>query len=217
MKSQKGTSVRVFKKLSLGGKKIALTFDDGPDSTHTLSLLRFLETQNVPACFFLIAEKVARYAEISLEIHKRGFEIGNHSASHRWGTAFSPFILRQELEASEIIFRKIFRKTPRLYRPPRGILFPWMKTVLAQSHYDLVYWTEMPGDYWPWHSPDSIRQKLLSSVQEKSIWTFHDGLNLWGQGKGFALDLLRELIPYYQDQGYEFVSLREGLEVEVYR
>lgn len=209
--------MQTFKTLSLPGKKIALTFDDGPDAEHTLPLLRFLETQAVPACFFLIAEKAERLSKISLEISSRGFEIGSHSATHAWTAAFLPSVLQSEIERSEEIFLKLFKKIPRLYRPPRGLFFPWMKKKIEQAAYDLVYWTEMPGDYWSWHSVEKMRQKILSSGQEGSIWTFHDGLNLWGQGKGYAFDLLRELIPYYQDQGYEFVSLKKGLGVEIFR
>ena len=47
-----------------GGKKIALTFDDGPHPYYTQQLLKGLKERNVKATFFITGQNVKAYPEI---------------------------------------------------------------------------------------------------------------------------------------------------------
>ncbi|MFB3164625.1 DUF4309 domain-containing protein [Neobacillus sp. 179-J 1A1 HS] len=61
-------------------KKVALTFDDGPDKTVTPAIIDILAQYNVKGNFFFIGEKVRLYPEIV----KTAFDNGNLVLSHSY-------------------------------------------------------------------------------------------------------------------------------------
>src|SRR4051812_7028333 len=64
------------------GKKLALTYDDGPNDPHTLHLLDVLAKHNVKATFFLVGRHIQQRPDIVRRIHVEGHEIGNHTQTH---------------------------------------------------------------------------------------------------------------------------------------
>jgi peptidoglycan/xylan/chitin deacetylase (PgdA/CDA1 family) len=64
------------------GKKLALTYDDGPNDPHTLHLLDVLAKHQVRATFFLIGTFVQQRRDIVRRILLEGHEIGNHTFTH---------------------------------------------------------------------------------------------------------------------------------------
>ena len=65
------------------GRRIALTFDDGPDPVWTPRVLEVLAEKRVPASFFLVGERAARASEIVRRIAAHGHEVASHGWSHR--------------------------------------------------------------------------------------------------------------------------------------
>lgn len=64
------------------GRKLALTYDDGPNDPDTLHLLDVLESHHVKATFFLIGKYVTQRPDIVRRLAAGGHEIGNHTYSH---------------------------------------------------------------------------------------------------------------------------------------
>lgn len=64
------------------GKRLALTYDDGPNDPHTLKLLDVLAHHQVKATFFLIGRFVEQRPDIVQRIAAEGHAIGNHTYSH---------------------------------------------------------------------------------------------------------------------------------------
>src|SRR3954462_12496951 len=64
------------------GKKLALTYDDGPNDPHTLHLLDVLAKHEVRATFFLLGKFVQQRPEIVARIVAAGHAIGNHTQTH---------------------------------------------------------------------------------------------------------------------------------------
>jgi hypothetical protein len=63
-------------------RRVALTFDDGPDRVWTPQILSILEQYHVPATFFVIGENaVANRGLLEREVHD-GYDIGNHTYTH---------------------------------------------------------------------------------------------------------------------------------------
>lgn len=54
------------------GKKIALTFDDGPHPFYTEQLLKGLKERDVKVTFFITGKNVETYPEIVKKIHEDG-------------------------------------------------------------------------------------------------------------------------------------------------
>src|ERR1051326_5728515 len=63
-------------------KKIALTFDDGPNEPYTSEILKILKDNNIRATFFLVGKNVEAEPEAAREIAAAGHVIGNHSYDH---------------------------------------------------------------------------------------------------------------------------------------
>src|ERR1700688_2354393 len=63
-------------------RKIALTFDDGPNPAVTPRLLELFDRYAVRATFFMIGKFARACPELVKEISVRGHLIGNHSDTH---------------------------------------------------------------------------------------------------------------------------------------
>src|SRR5882757_5519984 len=73
---------RTFTGLKGKTKKIALTYDDGPNDPYTPQLLDVLARHEVRATFFLIGRFVARRPNIVRDLVKAGHVAGNHTYTH---------------------------------------------------------------------------------------------------------------------------------------
>src|SRR5580704_7258997 len=89
---------RTFTGLPPGSKKLALTYDDGPNDPHTLRLLEVLAKHHVHATFFLIGRYVKQRPDIVRTIAEAGHAIGNHSFSHPNLVSASARQTRSELQ-----------------------------------------------------------------------------------------------------------------------
>ena len=63
-------------------KKVALTFDDGPDDVYTPRILDVLSKYKVRATFFLIGSAAQKHRDVVQRIRREGHEIGNHTYFH---------------------------------------------------------------------------------------------------------------------------------------
>ena len=63
-------------------KKVAITFDDGPNPDYTEELLEGLKERNVTASFFLLGKEAEKFPDIVKKIHEGGHLIGTHSYEH---------------------------------------------------------------------------------------------------------------------------------------
>ena len=62
---------------------VALTFDDGPNSSTTLQVVNALNSQNIPATFFMLGSMAQSNPSVVATIAANPrFEIGNHSVNH---------------------------------------------------------------------------------------------------------------------------------------
>ena len=63
-------------------KRIALTFDDGPDPRFSNDVLDVLKQYNVPATFFVLGSRAVANPDIVKRMQNEGHVIGNHTYSH---------------------------------------------------------------------------------------------------------------------------------------
>src|SRR5437763_17122669 len=73
---------RAFSGARHGQKKIALTFDDGPNDPHTLNLLDVLARENVRATFFLLGRYVRQRPDIAAATEKAADATGTRRFQH---------------------------------------------------------------------------------------------------------------------------------------
>lgn len=194
------SDVQTQKKTMAEVKKIALTFDDGPNETYTLPLLEGLRERDVKATFFLLGQEVTENPEIAKQIAADGHMIGNHTFYHEdlcemEGTE----AVMQVSRTNEVIYEAT-GEYPQLIRPPFG-----------RAPQDLIYEPPMVEVLWTIDSRDwelsdvgSIMQNVLSEAEENAIILMHDSSQSSVQAALAIVDSL-------QKEGYTFVTLDEIL------
>lgn len=180
--------------------KIALTFDDGPDPTHTLQLLEGLAKREVKATFFITGENAEAYPDLVKRMYEEGHLIGNHTYSHLQLTKKNREAFKAELVRTNEIIKEITGEEVVFVRPPYG---SWDKSFEEELNMFPVLWTIDPLD---WCSNDvaCVINKVLPKVKENSIILMHDE---YASTVTAALQIVDEL----QKRGYEFVTVDEIL------
>lgn len=182
------------------GKKIALTFDDGPHPKFTEQLLDGLKARDVQVTFFVTGEHAELHPDIIERMNKEGHIIGNHTYSHMQLTQANRESFKQELIKTNQILTEITGEEILFVRPPYGT---WDKSFETELNMFPVLWNIDPLD---WCSDDasSVITRVLKDVDENDIILMHD---YYQSSVTAALQIVDEL----QERGYTFVTVEEIL------
>lgn len=71
------------------GKRVFLSFDDGPSKTVTPLILDLLKQENIKATFFVLGNRVEQNPEILKRIYEEGHYIANHGYSHKYSSIYT--------------------------------------------------------------------------------------------------------------------------------
>jgi peptidoglycan-N-acetylglucosamine deacetylase len=194
-------------------RKIALTFDDGPNPTVTPRLLDLLDRHSVPATFFLIGKFVRECPGLAQEISVRGHLLGNHSDTHANLFFQSRAGIRDELSQCQVaIAAAIHADPPRWMRPPYGYRSPWLSgEVRSAGMQGVVMWSRICWDWRP-QPPDRLIARLARVARpgrpNGDIVVFHDGDHrALGGDRHHVVAALEHWIPRWRDAGIEFVTI----------
>ena len=165
---------RVLCSVSTQEKKIALTFDDGPNPEYTPLLLTKLAEYSVPATFFLLGRNLKRHPEIGRRIVQEGHEVGNHTYNHRSLPFVSRESIRKELESTHRLIADLLDVHPVFLRPPNGLFTRRVLDTVEKLGYRAVVGDVFPVDV-AWPGPETITRRVLRRVRPGSIIILHDG------------------------------------------
>jgi peptidoglycan/xylan/chitin deacetylase (PgdA/CDA1 family) len=153
---------------SPSGRKVALTFDDGPNSTQTPAILTTLESLHAHATFFEEGRHVSGREELMREILAAGDEIGNHSYDH------PKYPGNAELASTDRRIRAATGFEPCLFRPPYGLVDGTVAAAARRNKLELVLWNLDSGD--DHHQGAAmIQAHAVHRAQPGSIILMHDG------------------------------------------
>ncbi|HKA22860.1 MAG TPA: glycosyltransferase [Blastocatellia bacterium] len=99
-------------------RKIALTFDDGPDPDYTPKILDILKAKNAPATFFVVGLNGELHSDLLQREINEGHQVGNHTFTHPNLATISETQFRLELKATQVLFESILGRRTVLFRPP---------------------------------------------------------------------------------------------------
>ncbi|WP_082795292.1 polysaccharide deacetylase family protein [Alkalihalobacillus trypoxylicola] len=192
--------------------QIALTFDDGPDQRFTNDILDILREYNVPATFFLLGSRAVAYPEIVTRIQNEGHIIGNHTYFHPNLVEEGDLAtLEREVSRTEDALYELINYRTSLFRPPYGFLFNELVEKVAELQYDVIAWSVDSLD-WQEEPPEIIANRVINEVNAGSIILMHDGAD-WDGNRTNTIEALRQIIPTLQEQGYNFVTVPELLNI----
>lgn len=156
-------------------KKVALTFDDGPDE-NTPAVLDVLKKHQAKAIFFCIGAKAEKNPRILQQIEAEGHLIGNHSYCHSGIMPFWPTQrIREDYEKSDKVLQSILHHPIAYFRPPIGVTNPHIKKALDGFNYEVIGWDIRSFDT-NGASSEVIKERVMRQVKSGSIILLHDRL-----------------------------------------
>ena len=203
-------------------RKLAITFDDGPNPALTPKLLDLFAKYEARATFFLIGRFVGQCPEIVRETAARGHIIANHTQTHPNLFWLGQRAIQDELQQTQAAVFAAAGFAPKWFRPPYGFRNPWVAKAAAELSLCTVMWTLIPGDWTPRQAERLVRrlepianhaQKNFSAPNSTGdILCLHDGghreLNA---DRTHTLKALEYWLPRWRDAGLEFVTIEEAV------
>jgi len=182
-------------------RRVALTFDDGPDPARTPALLDALAELGAPATFFLLGSQVEQHPELAARIAREGHEIGNHTYSHRYLPLARGASVEGELAAADSAIRRATGIVPTLARPPYGGRSPWTVRAFARAGKRVVLWDVNSFD-WKGAPADDVARRVLDLARPGSIVLMHEAR----EGGEVTIDAVRMLVPALRARGLELAT-----------
>jgi peptidoglycan/xylan/chitin deacetylase (PgdA/CDA1 family) len=192
-----------------GGKKLALTYDDGPNETHTQRLLDILAKHDVRATFFMIGRYVQQRPEIARAVASAGHVIGNHTFTHPNLVLVSALQTRMQIEECQRALHDAVGEHSNLFRPPFGGRRPESLRVVRSLGLEPIMWNVTAFD-WKTTSAERVERNVLKQVNGGNVILLHDGSHReLGLDRSHTVEATDRLIRGYKSNGFEFVTIPE--------
>ncbi len=217
------TEIREMKQKS--EKKVFLTFDDGP-SPLTNQVLEILNKKNVKATFFTIGQMMEQYPDIVRKTYDNGHMVLTHSYSHKYSIYSSFDTFYQDYAMVDDAYETILGfQAPQFFRFPGGSsnqssfkyggkqFMPNLTKDLRERGYSYVDWNVIAGDT---TSISNQPQKMLEQIKKGSenndfvVALFHDITP-----NKATVEILPEVIDYFEKNGYTFRTFRDVTAEEI--
>jgi poly-beta-1,6 N-acetyl-D-glucosamine synthase len=193
-------------------KKIALTFDDGPNPDFTPKILDILKKEKVHATFFVTGVNIENNIPIIKRIYNDGNEIGNHTFTHPNLEITSKNREIMELRSTRLLIESITGHSTLLFRPPYNTdaepksLFQIKSLAIAHDE-DFISVTSFidPNDWEEDVAADTIVARAIQQIHLGNVILLHDA----GGERTQTILALPRIIEYYKKHGYEFVTVSD--------
>ena len=202
----------------MGGakKKIAISFDDGPDPQWTPKILDILKEKKAPGVFFIIGDQANKRPDILKREFTEGHEIGNHTFTHPKFDEISHTQIRWELNLTQRLIESTLDVKTILFRPPYGIdhqpeyAEEVAQLPLAQEMGYLIVGQRIDPDDWSLRDGKPIPAKeivdsVLRQAGNGNIILLHDG----GGDRTQTVAALPQIIEALREKGYQLVSVSD--------
>ncbi|MDQ6597466.1 DUF4309 domain-containing protein [Bacillus salipaludis] len=192
-------------------KRVALTFDDGPDLMNTPSIIETLANYHLKGNFFFIGEKVKKYPEVVQKAYTNGNLVLSHSYFHHDLSKLQAVEIKTDLAQTEEEIFEVIGKKPALLRPPYGAVNNTVITTAAQNGYKIVLWSIDTLD-WSQMESSNIEYNVLKNIRNGDIILMHSD-----DDKVQTAKALPHIIEELTRKGFEIVDLQTLLGQKAYK
>jgi peptidoglycan/xylan/chitin deacetylase (PgdA/CDA1 family) len=181
-------------------KRVALTFDDGPDE-RTPRYLEVLERYGVPATFFVMGDYTTERPGAIAEYLRRGHQVGLHGYDHQKFTTLSTRALRDQLARTEAVIGPV--PQGRVWvRPPYGAIGPLEAAVILARGHVIGMWSLDSKDYEEAPPAEIAARCAPEVVQPGDVILFHEGHD-------WTIAALPRVIEGLLAGGFELVTMAD--------
>lgn len=176
---------------------VAMTFDDGPYDRVTNRIVKVLAKHDSRATFFVVGNRVERYADTMKNAYNKGNQIATHTFDHGDLSKMKKKQIRRELKRAFRVMKKINGENPTMLRPPYGNVNDKMRQTIRIP---MIYWNVDTED---WASRN--KNKILSrckSIKDGDIVLMHD---LYPS----TAAAVEKLVPKLRKKGFQLVTVEE--------
>jgi len=207
---------------------VALTFDDGPNTT-TPALLDLLQKEGVKATFFVNGDNYMDEVMKSTEaqnIIKREFADGHVVASHTYShpddgiTKLTDAQLTKELKDLNDVLQELIGVKPAFFRPPLGSYNAQNEKILeANGFTGNIIWNVDPHDYQDkgtlpletYLEPYKSKIAAADPAKDSFIALNHDVYD------NTVNNIIPEVIKLVKEKGFKFVTMDECIGLKPYQ
>lgn len=199
------TGERVLDATRHPGRRLALTFDDGPNPPDTTRLLAVLRAHGVRAVFFLCGDPALAHPEVVRAIAADGHILGNHSMHHDDMSGWPPERIRADLLRTNAAIRAAAPGVSIPYfRAPYG---SWGRSPEVARDLGMwsLGWRLAIGDWEP-PGTDELVRRLTDGAAPGSVILMHDG----GGDRGQTVSAVERFVPRFRALGWSFDDPERG-------
>lgn len=177
---------------------VALTFDDGPQTSVGNQIMDCLAQYGGKATFFMVGSRVPAHAAEVQRMVAEGHEVANHTMNHKYLQKLNGAQIQAEVNQCNDTIQAVCGVRPSLMRLPGG---NHNATVLASTGMPMIQWNIDTRD-WKTRNADQTVAAVLNQVKNGDIVLMHE---LYGQTGEATL----RIIPELANRGYQLVTVSE--------
>ena len=189
-------------------KRVALTFDDGPNPPFTEQILQILQNHGATATFFLEGQAVEANPDIARTEVAAGMAVGSHSYAHATALpTMSAGDFADDLRQAAVALKEALGFEPAIYRSPFGHTSNTMLEVEHGAGYTSIGW-DLDSTDWSAASVDDVVRTVLDGAHPGAIVLMHDGgLGGGNPDRATTIGALPRIIDGLRTQGYTFATI----------
>lgn len=185
------------------GRRMVLTFDDGPDPRYTPDILRTLREHDVRAMFFVCGEMAVDNKDLLAEMAEDGHIVGNHTWTHPLLTELPRSEIRSEIARTSDVIEKAYGERPVWFRAPYGAWNRATFEIGADLGMEPLAWTVDSLD-WTTPGTGTIIDRVENGAAPGVVVLSHDA----GGDRSQTVRALRDYLPELLDSGYHLTVPR---------
>lgn len=205
---------------STGEKRVFLTFDDGPSNSVTPLILDLLKQENIKATFFTLGNNVRNNPHIIKREFDEGHYVANHGYTHKYSAIYSsPEATLNEYKETENRIKESLQNpeyNSKVFRFPGGSNGGYYneikqnsKALLKENGVVHLDWNSLSEDAAGAQTKEKLLENIKNTMGEKDsvVILMHDTGD-----KILTYEMLKDLIPYLREKGYQFKNIYDLLD-----
>lgn len=198
----------------LNDKVVALTFDDGPNTSSTTAILDALKANDAKATFFVVGNRVDQFKDLIKREYDEGHEIATHSFDHSSNNLkWTLDEINDQTGRTNDAIQAITGKRSIIDRPTGGSINEEIAKSIARPQ---ILWSVDTKDwadrkkYSVEEKAELVFQEIMNNTKDGSIVLMHDLYDSTAQAAARA-------IPELKAQGYKFVTVTQLMQIAAAR